>query len=93
MRYISDDNKVFNTEQDCLNHEKALNTEKIEREKLLAKKNKRSDEVKKLGNDFINLHKKFVEDYGEEINFDGDLESLASFYSNFPFWFRTSRLI
>ena len=92
MRYISDDNKVFNSEEECLKHEKSLATEREKKEKLLAEKNKRRDEVKKLGNDFVKLHKKFVEDYGEEVAFDKDLESLASIYSMFPFWFGTGRL-
>lgn len=93
MRYMSVDNKIFNSEQECLAHEKALNVERIKKEKLLAEKNKRCGEVKKLGNDFIKLHKKFVEDYGEEIAFEGDLESLASWYSAFPIFFRSGRVI
>ena len=91
MRYISDDNKVFNSEQECLNHEKSLAAERERKEKLLSEKNKRRDDVKKLGNDFVKLHKKFVDDYGEEIAFDSDLESLASWYSTFPFLFRSGR--
>ena len=94
MRYISDDNKVFNTEQECLEHEKTLATKKAKQEKLLAEKNRRSDEVKKLGNDFIESHKKYMNDYGEEISFDSDLESLASLYSSiWPFFFRTGRIM
>ena len=93
MRYMSDDNKVFNSEQECLNHEKAIATERAKRERLLTEKNKRSDEIRKLGDDFIKLHNKFVEDYGEEITFNNDLESLASFYSAYPFFFRSGRLI
>lgn len=88
---MSDDNKIFNSEQECLNHEKAIASERAKRERLLAEKNKRSDEVRKLGNDFVKLHKKFVDDYGEEIAFDNDLESLASWYSTLPFLFRSGR--
>lgn len=93
MRYISDDNKVFNSEQECLNHEKSLAVERERKVKLLSEKNKRRDEVKKLGNDFVKLHNKFVDDYGEEIAFDSDLESLASWYSTFPFLFRSGSLV
>jgi hypothetical protein len=93
MRYMSDDNKVFNSEQECLNHEKAIVAERAKRERLIAEKNKRSDEVKKLGNEFVKLHKEFVKDYGEEVYFDSDLESLASLYSTWPFFFRTGRLM
>lgn len=93
MRYMSDDNKVFNSEQECLNHEKTIAAERARRERLLVEKNKRSDEVRKLGDDFVKLHKKFVDDYGEEIAFDSDLESLAFWSSTFPFLFKSGRLI
>ncbi|WP_143322977.1 hypothetical protein [Clostridium sp. HBUAS56010] len=108
MRYISDEDykrimkkkvgidqvQIFSSEQECLEHEKALAAERAKQEKLLTEKNRRSDEVKKLGNDFIELHKKYVNDYGEEISFDSDLESLASLYSSvWPFFFRTGRIM
>ena len=88
---MSDDNKVFNSEQECLNHEKVIAAERAKRERLFAEKNRRSDEVKKLGNEFVKLHKEYVKDYGEDIAFDSDLESLASWYSTFPFLFRSGR--
>ncbi|WP_143322851.1 hypothetical protein [Clostridium sp. HBUAS56010] len=108
MRYISDEDykrimknkvgidqvQIFSSEQECLEHENTLAAERAKQEKLLAEKNRRSDEVKKLGSDFIELHKKYVNDYGEEISFDSDLESLASLYSSvWPFFFRTGRIM
>lgn len=34
MRYISDDNKVFNTEQECCEHEQKMRDSKAMKEKL-----------------------------------------------------------
>lgn len=68
MRYISDDNKVFNSEQECLEHEKILNEEKTKREKLIAEKNKRKDEVMAAYNNFTTLLKKYTGDYNEPID-------------------------
>lgn len=67
MRYISDDNKVFNSEQECLEHEKFLNDEKNKREKLIAEKNKRKDEVTVAYDNFTELLKKFIDDYDEPV--------------------------
>lgn len=79
MRYISDDNKVFNSEQECLEHEKVLKEEKIKREKLIAEKNKRKDEVRKAYDDFAAQLKKYSNDYGEPVtlgNFTYPLDTL-----------------
>lgn len=65
MRYISDDNKVFNSEQECLEHEKVLSDEKTKREKLIAEKNKRKDEVIAAYDNYAKLLKKFTDDYDE----------------------------
>jgi len=67
MKYISDDNKVFNSEQEYLEHEKVLNEEKTKREKLIAEKNKRKDEVLAAYDNFTKLLKKFNDDYDEPI--------------------------
>ena len=67
MRYISDDNKVFNSEQECLEHEKVLNEEKIKREKLITEMNKRKDEVMAAYNSFTKLLNKFNDDYDEPL--------------------------
>lgn len=68
MRYISDDNKVFNSEQECLEHEKFLSEEKVKREKLIAEKNKRKDEVIAAYDNFAELLKKFANDYDELVS-------------------------
>lgn len=58
MRYISEDNKVFNSEQECLEHENLLKRhdkerirkEKLERERPIRLKaiNEKYDELQKL---------------------------------------------
>ena len=49
MRYISDDNKVFNTEQECCEHEQEVkrlqNEERIKRENLESERKKMLDEI------------------------------------------------
>lgn len=34
MRYISDDGKVFNTEQECCEHEQKVKQERVKKEEL-----------------------------------------------------------
>lgn len=85
MRYISDDNKVFNSEQECLEYEKVLNEEKIKREKLIAEKNKRKDEVVAAYDNFMKLSHKFTDDYKEPLTFDSDIADLLyPFNKTFP---------
>ncbi len=45
MRYISDDGKVFNTEQECLEHEQKIEQERVEREKWKAEKQSKLEEI------------------------------------------------
>ncbi|WP_024346073.1 hypothetical protein [Lacrimispora indolis] len=82
MRYISDEDykkimkkmvpidkiQIFSSEQECLEHEKVLNEEKIKREKLIAEKNKRKDEVVAAYDEFTTLLKKYTDDYNEPID-------------------------
>ena len=85
MRYISDDNKVFNTEQECLDHEKILNEERLKREKLITEKNKRKDEVMTAYDNFMKLSHKFTDDYNEPLTFDSGLvDLLYPFNKSFP---------
>jgi len=85
MRYISDDNKVFNSEQECLEHEKVLNEEKIKREKLITERNKRKDEVMAAYDNFIKLSHKFTDDYNEPLTFDSGLTDLLyPFMKSYP---------
>ena len=51
MKYISDDGKVFETEQECLNHEnqeiKRLEEERIQKEKLEMERKKMQEAINK----------------------------------------------
>jgi len=84
MRYISDDNKVFNSEQECLAHEKGLNEERVKREKLIAEKSKRKEEVLKSYNDFSDLIKKYSDDYEEPLPIKDNLDALNLLNRLFP---------
>ncbi len=53
MRYISEDGKVFNTEQDCLEHENSVK-KRIEEERI--KKEQTEIERKKLLKEVNNLY-------------------------------------
>lgn len=47
MRYISDDGKVFNTEQECCEYERGIEVEKVKREKLEKERQSRLDTINK----------------------------------------------
>lgn len=47
MRYISDDGKVFNTEQECLKYERKLEEERVKKEKLEMERQSRLDFISK----------------------------------------------
>ena len=63
MRYISDDGKVFNTEQDCLEHEnsekKRIEEERIKKEQFEIERKKLLKEV----NDLYNTLEEKVDEY------------------------------
>ena len=65
MRYISDDGKVFNTEHECLEHEKGLEEEKCRKEKLEMERKNRLNSINKK---YVDLQKDIFEykkDYGD----------------------------
>lgn len=86
MRYISElDNKVFNTEQECLEHENAVRKSREEefkrKEKLQMERPNRLDEIYKKDEELRKIIKElrkligsYKEDYGE-----------YSVYYNIPF--------
>jgi len=68
MRYISEvDNKVFNTEQECLRHENAVRKSREEelerREKLQMDQQNRLDEIYKKDEELRKLIDKYKKDY------------------------------
>lgn len=84
MRYISDDNKVFNSEQECLAHENKQREENDKWEKFLNKKGARLKEVKSAYDNFVELYAKYSKDYHEygALNKDLDLDVLAQMISD-----------
>jgi len=70
MRYISEaDNKVFNTEQECLEHENAVRKSREEelkrREKLQMEQQNRLDEIYKKDEELRKLVENYKKDYGD----------------------------
>jgi len=63
MRYISEiDNKVFNTEQECLEHENAIRKSREElkrKEKLQMERQSRLDEIYKKVEDYVKDYREF----------------------------------
>lgn len=59
--------QIFSSEKECLDYEKALDEEKLKRERLIAEKNKRKDEVTKAYYSFTELLKKYTDDYDEPV--------------------------
>ena len=64
MRYISDDGKVFNTEQECYEYEQSVKNQKLKREQLeKARKNKLAA-INKKYRELQDLLSEFEKDYG-----------------------------
>jgi len=69
MRYISEiDNKVFNTERECLEHENAVKKSREEelkrKEKLQMERQSRLDEIYKKDEELRKLICEYKKDYG-----------------------------
>lgn len=68
MRYISDDNKVFNTEQECCEHEqrirKAKESERIIREKLETERKILMDQICQKRKELSELSQIYYDKFG-----------------------------
>lgn len=64
MRYISDDGKVFNTEQECCEYERESETEKAKREKLEKERQSRLDTINKKYEELQTLLSEYEKEYG-----------------------------
>lgn len=68
MRYISDDGKVFNTEQECCEYEnlqkKRLEEEKLKKEKLEMERKDRLNVINKKYEELQRLVSEYGRDYG-----------------------------
>lgn len=73
MRYISDDGKVFNTEQECLLHEniekRRVEDERIRKEKVEKERKTKLDIINQRYNEL----QKLVYEYGKEYGADCEL--------------------
>lgn len=68
MRYISDDGRVFNTEQECYEHEqyvkKAEETERIKKEKLESERKTLMDQICQKRKELSELTQTYYEKFG-----------------------------
>ena len=64
MKYISDDGKVFNTEQECCEYERRIEKQEIEREKIEKDRKDRLAVINKKYDELQNLLTEFEKYYG-----------------------------
>lgn len=64
MKYISDDGKVFNTEQECCEHEQRVKDQKIKRKQLEKERKDRLGIINKKYDELQNLLSEYEKDYG-----------------------------
>lgn len=71
MRYISDDNKVFNTEQECCEHEqkikKAQEEERAKKEKLESERKTMMDQICQKRKELMKLTEDYQNKFGVTI--------------------------
>lgn len=63
MRYISDDGKVFNTEQECCEYEQQVENEKSKREQIEKERQDRLETINKKYAELKNLLSEYEKDY------------------------------
>lgn len=63
MRYISDDRKVFNTEQQCCEYEQQIRQNKENEEKLRAERQNKLNIINRKYEELQNLLSEFEKDY------------------------------
>lgn len=64
MRYISDDGRVFNTEQQCCEYEQHLEDQRVKREQLEKERQDRLEAINKKYEELQNLLSEYEKDYG-----------------------------
>lgn len=64
MRYISDDGKVFNTEQECCEYEQQIRQNKENEEKLRAEKRNKLNIINSKYEELQDLLSEYERDYG-----------------------------
>lgn len=64
MRYISEDGKVFNTEQECCEYEQMFEKEQARKEQLEKERKDKMAAINKKYEELQNLLSEFEKDYG-----------------------------
>ena len=64
MRYISDDGKVFNTQQECFEYEQQIEKNRLKKEKLEVERQNRLNSISKKYEELQNMLSEYVKDYG-----------------------------
>ena len=64
MRYMSDDGKVFNTEQECCEYEQQIEAERVKREQLERGRQNRLDVINKKYEELQKLLSEYEKDFG-----------------------------
>ena len=64
MKYISDDGKVFNTEQECCEYEQQVENERTKRERLEKEAQDKLSDINKKYQELQNLLSEYEKDYG-----------------------------
>ncbi len=64
MKYISDDGKVFNTEQECCEYEQQVENERTKRERLEKERQDKLSDINKKYQELQNLLSEYEKDYG-----------------------------
>ena len=77
MRYISDDNKVFNTIEECQAHEKKLKDQEKQK-KLAAERDKVFDDLGRRYKKITSLMEDWIDDYFEAEDKYKDVEDVPA---------------
>lgn len=64
MRYKSDDGKVFNTEQECCEHEQQIENQRAKREQLKKERQNRLTTINEKYEELQKLISEYERDYG-----------------------------
>lgn len=64
MRYLSNDGKVFNTEQECYEYEQQIEKDRISKEQLEMERQNRLDSIYKKYEELQKLFAEYEKDYG-----------------------------
>jgi len=64
MKYIIDDGKIFNTEQECCEYEQQVKQEKVKREKFEMERQNKMNVINKKYEELQNLLLEFEKEYG-----------------------------